>query len=219
MASKFYVFIAVTIFSVINNKADVINHHSISDNIIHIYQTTHNLDSVINNCHMRIKYPREGSEAFRVFNVEIFLTDTLSVIKTQDSRQYTDSLFSQVTLTKQTADYFKSLLFEIYSNNKSVIKDSILTKNTFNFSHPTLWSIKMNLPNQEIKESFNIVNYYFISETPFHIQFEKILQLIWAIKQKIEHDIYSLEDNNSTVEKWIKDKFKGNYYETSDIIY
>ena len=75
----------------------------------------------------------------------------------------------------------------------------------------------MEIEGQLIEESIDLKDYRFSFKNPFNIQFEKILQLIWAIRYKMELEIYSLEDDKSKIEDWIIEKFNGNYYETSNI--
>lgn len=221
MENKIFFFIAI-IFAVldINAKPDVINNRKISDDIIQLYNTTHNLDSIINECIMEIIYSGEGSEWAKIRKVKLVINDTTAVIQSQDTRQIIDEFYSQVSLNKRTADYFKTLFFEIYSQHKSVIKDSVLNEDLSKLSHTSFWTIKLRFPNQEINESLGIDNYYYsFGEDPFYYQFEQILQLIFAIKRKMEYDIYSLKDPDYKMRDWIMENFNGVFYGTSDIIY
>lgn len=219
MVGRIFFTILIVVFTAISGGAEIINSDKISNNIIQLYNKTHNLDSIIKNCCMEIKYSTEGPAAFRIHNIQILLNDTASVIRTQDSRQRIDKLYSQVTLTKETADCFKSLLFDLYSKHQSILNDSIINKGYMKISVATIWSINMEIEGQLIEESIDLKDYRFSFKNPFNIQFEKILQLIWAIRYKMELEIYSLEDDKSKIEDWIIEKFNGNYYETSNIIY
>ena len=219
MGNKFKFLIMAIVLTVTNSFADTINSERISDDVIQLYNTTHNLDSIIKDCFMEITYSSESLEGNRIRKIKLLLSDTASVVQSQDSRQIVDKFYSQVTLNKLTADYFKTILFEIYSQHKSVIKDSILNENFLRITHPTSWSIKLNLPNQEIIESIKTSDYYYSFEDPFHEQFERTLDLIFAIKRKMEYDIYSLKDKDYKMKDWIKEKFDGVFYETTDIIY
>ena len=219
MGNRFQFLIMAISLSVLNSFADTINSERISDDVIQLYNSTHNLDSIIKDCSMEITYSSEGSEWNKIRKVKLLLSDTASVVQSQDSRQIVDKFYSQVTLKKQTADYFKALLFEIYSQHRSVIKDSILNEGLARLYHSTSWSIKLNLPGQEINESIKTSDYYYSFEDPFHEQFERIWELIFAIKRKMEYDIYSLKDKGYKMEDWIKEKFDGVFYETTDIIY
>ena len=128
MVGRIFFTILIVVFTAISGGAEIINSDKISNNIIQLYNKTHNLDSIIKNCCMEIKYSTEGPAAFRIHNIQILLNDTASVIRTQDSRQRIDKLYSQVILTKETADCFKSLLFDLYSKHQSILNDSIINK-------------------------------------------------------------------------------------------
>lgn len=219
MGNRFKFLIMAIVLTVTNSFADTINSERISDDVIQLYNTTHNLDSIIKDCFMEKTYSIESLEGNRIIKVKLLLSDTASVVQSQDSRQRADKFYSQVTLKKPTADYFKILLFEIYSQHKSVIKDSILNEGLARWSPSASWSIKLKLPNQEINESIKTSDYYYSFEDPFHEQFERILDLIFAIKRKMEYDIYSLKDKDYKMKDWIKEKFDGVFYETTDIIY
>ena len=201
-----------------NSKPDnqfnkyIINNDRLSDSIIKLYNSTHNLDSIINNCRMGFQYPLDGPEEKRIIEIEIEFNDTVSIVTTRSASQILGGQRSKVKLTKQTADYFKFLLFEIYSEQRSVIKDSILSGDILLISHSTIWSITLNLPNQKIAEYLQTSSFSFNSETAFHPQFKKIQQLVRAIKRKMEKDIYK-KNVDYTPEKWISEMFQGKYYE------
>lgn len=199
-----------------NSKPDnqfnkyIINNDRLSDSIIKLYNSTHNLDSIINNCRMGFQYPLDGPEEKRIIEIEIEFNDTVSIVTTRSASQILGGQRSKVKLTKQTADYFKFLLFEIYSEQRSVIKDSILNGDILLSSHSTIWSITMNLPKQIIAEYLQTNSFPFISG--FHPQFDKIRQLIQAIKRKMEKDIYNLNDINYEPQNWITETFHDEYY-------
>ena len=203
-----------------NSKPDnqfnkyVFNNEKLSDSIIKYYNRTHNLDSIINNCRMGFEYPLDGPEGKRIIEIGIEFNDSTSIVITRSaSHQIIGEHRSKVKLTKQTADYFKSLLFEIYSEQRSVIKDSILSGDILLISHSTIWSITLNLPNQKIAEYLQTSSVSFNSETAFHPQFKKIQQLVRAIKRKMERDIYKMRDCDYNLDPWIEEMFHGEYYE------
>ena len=192
----------------------VFNNEKLSDSIIKYYNRTHNLDSIINNCRIGFEYPLDGPEGKRIIEIGIEFNDSTSIVITRRaSHQIIGEHRSKVKLTKQTADYFKSLLFEIYSEQKSVIKDSILSGDILLISHSTIWSITLNLPNQKIAEYLQTSSISFNSETAFHPQFKKIQQLVRAIKRKMEKDIYKIKNIDYKPEPWIEEMFHGEYYE------
>ena len=187
----------------------VFNNEKLSDSIIKYYNRTHNLDSIINNCRIGFEYPLDGPEGKRIIEIDIEFNDSASIVITRSARVHR----SKVKLTKQTADYFKSLLFGIYSEQRSVIKDSILSGDILLISHSTIWSITLNLPNQKIAEYLQTSSVSFNSETAFHPQFKKIQQLVRAIKRKMEKDIYKIKNIDYNPEPWIEEMFHGEYYE------
>ena len=191
----------------------VFNNEKLSDSIIKYYNRTHNLDSIINNCRIGFEYPLDGPEGERIIEIDIEFNDSASIVITRSTSQIIGGHRSKVKLTKQTADYFKSLLFGIYSEQRSVIKDSILSGDILLISHSTIWSITLNLPNQKIAEYLQTSSVSFNSETAFHPQFKKIQQLVRAIKRKMESDIYKMRDRDYTPEPWIEEMFHGEYYE------
>lgn len=191
----------------------VFNNDKLSDSIIKYYNSTHNLDSIINNCRMGFEYPLDGPEGKRIIEIEIGFNDSASIVITRSASQIIGGHSNKVKLTKQTADYFKSLLFGIYSEQRSVIKDSILSGDILLISHSTIWSITLNLPNQKIAEYLQTSSLSFNSETAFHPQFKKIQQLVRAIKRKMEKDIYKIKNIDYKPEPWIEEMFHDKYYE------
>ncbi|MBR6746961.1 MAG: hypothetical protein IKL83_06240 [Muribaculaceae bacterium] len=202
-----------------NSKPDnqfnkyVFNNEKLSDSIIKYYNRTHNLDSIINNCRIGFEYPLDGPEGERIIEIDIEFNDSASIVITRSASQIIGGNRSKVKLTKQTANYFKSLLFGIYSEQRSVIKDSILSGDILLISHSTIWSITLDLPNQKIAEYLQTSSISFNSETAFHPQFKKIQQLVRAIKRKMEKDIYKIKNIDYKPEPWIEEMFHGEYYE------
>lgn len=202
-----------------NSKPDnqfnkyVFNNEKLSDSIIKYYNRTHNLDSIINNCRIGFEYPLDGPEGERIIEIDIEFNDSASIVITRSASQIIGGNRSKVKLTKQTANYFKSLLFGIYSEQRSVIKDSILSGDILLISHSTIWSITLDLPNQKIAEYLQTSSVSFNSETAFHPQFKKIQQLVRAIKRKMEKDIYKIKNIDYKPEPWIEEMFHGEYYE------
>lgn len=143
---------------------------------------------------------------------KLLLNDTLSLLRVQDSYY---SPYIQVTLTDSVSDYIKSLLHEIYSEHKSVVKDQYLNANYYVANVVSKWDITINLNGTKTTETIDVYNYEITFDNPFWPQFEKLLWLIYAITNKMERDIYfyTLRFDYSQSEEWITEMFHGNYYE------
>lgn len=62
MGNRFQFLIMAIGLTVTNSFADTINSERISDDVIQLYNTTHNLDSVIKDCSMEKTYSIESLE-------------------------------------------------------------------------------------------------------------------------------------------------------------
>lgn len=93
------------LFACSNDKASVN-----SDKTIEIV----NYDSSGFSCRMERTYNSEGAG---LKNCQILLNDTIAIFRGQTMTQQL-----QVTLTNAVSDYIKSLLYDIYTENRSAIK-------------------------------------------------------------------------------------------------
>ena len=78
MGNKFKFLIMAIVLTVTNSFADTINSERISDDVIQLYNTTHNLDSIIKDCFMEITYSSESLEGNRIRKIKLLLSDTAS---------------------------------------------------------------------------------------------------------------------------------------------
>lgn len=166
-------------------------------------------DSLNFNCIMEYYTDVEG---WGIEISKLLLNDTLSLLRVQDSYY---SPYIQVTLTDSVSDYIKSLLHEIYSEHKSVVKDQYINANYYVANVVSKWDITINLNGTKTTETIDVYNYEITFDNPFWPQFEKLLWLIYAITNKMERDIYfyTLRFDYSQSEEWITEMFHGNYYE------
>lgn len=208
MGNRIKFLIMAIVLTVTNSFADTINSERISDDVIQLYNTTHNLDSVINNCSIGFEYPIDGLEWKRIIEFEIEFNDTASIVTTK--RALWPS--TKVKLKKQVAHYFKSLLYDLYKNYGSIINEHNVG-DLYNVSASFNFSISLNLDGKKIVESYNLLEYMFSYKDPFNPQADRIFELVKAIKRKIEKDIYKLKDLDYEPEPWITEMFHDEYYE------
>ena len=208
MGNRIKFLIMAIVLTVTNSFADTINSERISDDVIQLYNTTHNLDSVINNCSIGFEYPIDGLEWKRIIEFEIEFNDTASIVTTK--RALWPS--TKVKLKKQVAHYFKSLLYDLYKNYGSIINEHNVG-DLYNVSASFNFSISLNLDGKKIVESYNLLEYMFSYKDPFNPQADRIFELVKAIKRKNEKDIYKLKDLDYEPEPWITEMFHDEYYE------
>ena len=179
-------------------------------------QTNNRTSEITSDSHSSfcfLEYYRIGG--LGINRIQLLLSDSTALLRTQvdfDCRPYI-----QITLTKQVADYIKSLFTEIYSEHKSVIKEQYLNLNEVLAisSVTTKCKIIMNINGKRINESIDLFSYKITFDNPFYPQFEKLLSLLFAITNILERDIYcnSFIINYPEPEEWITEMFHGNYYE------
>lgn len=157
----------------------------------------------------RIEY--SCSEGLGIYNYQLLLNDSVTYLRTKAG--YPINPFIQVTLTDSVSEYIKSLLREIYSENKSIVKDQYINEDLCMASVTLKWNIALNMSGKRINESVNIINYMVTFDNPFHPQFEKLLLLTNAITAKMERDIYKSRYRYHEPEEWITEMFHGEYYE------
>lgn len=156
------------------------------------------------NCRMeRIQY-LEGSD-IRI--CQILINDTIALFREQTSLNQL-----QVTLTKHVRDYFKLLLYDIYAKNSSAIKDQYLNEARNITNVKSEWKIAMNMDGKKINEKIDTFDFRFTFDQPFHPQFDRLLELIYAITVKMEQDIFRIENTDYNQEEWITEMFHDEYY-------
>ena len=70
----------------------------------------------------------------------------------------------------------------------------------------------MNINGKKINETRNLMHYIFIDD-PYNFPFDKIIQLILAITNKIERDILNMGNIKPEAAKWITEMFHDEFYE------
>ena len=194
-----YLYICLSFFIACCNDKTLVDNKTTVDII--------DYDSTGFNCRMESSYSIEG---FGITNCKILMNDTIALFR----GQVQNNQFIQVTLTNTVRGYIKSLLYSIYSENKSVIKKQYVNKNDYISSIESKWYIKMNFEGKRIEEDVDVSSYEASFEDPFHPQYYKIEDLVYAITKKIESDIYNFKNTqNYTPKPWIEEMFHGEYYE------
>lgn len=163
------------------------------------------------NCHINLKYDAEGTGQDEVLNIKILLNDSIGIFSIQDFSLFFNRKFVQFSLSKDVVDCFKALLFDLYTNNNSALTAKPYTADEIHVSTQTLWKISLHLGEKKIDERFNLDKYIGF-ENPFQPQFIKILDLIWAIKYKIDRDLFHIKRHRNIAE-WITEMFHDKYYE------
>lgn len=141
---------------------------------------------------------------------QILINDTIAIFRGQTYYEQ-----CQVTLTKPIADCIKSLLYDIYSEQNSVIKDQYINETHGITGYKPEWNIVMNMKGKRIKESVDLLGYGLTFKKPWHPKVEKLLPLIYAITDKMEQDIFKIEYLHRLYkpDEWIIEMFHGEYYE------
>lgn len=66
---------------------------------------------------------------------------------------------------------------------------------------------------KKINEKIDTFDFRFTFDDPFHHQFDRLLELIYAIIVKMEQDIFRIENTDYNQEEWITEMFHNKYYE------
>lgn len=166
-----------------------------------------NYNNVEFNCRMEriynTEYHLEG-----IHGCQILLNDTIALFRDQTSIKQL-----QVTLTQPVRDYIKLLLYDIYANNSSAVKDQYLNEMRYITNVKSEWKIAMNMDGKKINEKIDTFDFRFTFGAPFHSQFDRLLELIYAITVKMEQDIFEVENTHYNQEEWITKMFHDEFYE------
>lgn len=160
-----------------------------------------------------------AGEIWDTVKCQISLNDTIAVFRVQSRDQSSYNGYTLLKLNKQTADCFKSLLFELYSNHDSALKDGIPNERDIISSTQDNLSISLTIGEKQINEFFHVTDILASYENfdPFRPQFYKIRELIDAIILKMEYEKNKNHNNYKrtlTIPDWITEKFNNEYYET-----
>ena len=186
--------------------------NSLTKEAMQSVNTEINPDSIDLNCHIEVEYSFEGRPPSWILNVQLILTDSVSLYKARTKEHRYNDEYIITTLNKQTASCFEILLYDLYSTSQSVVKDKYINEPHAIFSDSSVWHIKLSINNKHIDETVDILDYMVSFDEPFNIQFEQIMQLVYAITNKIERDILKVKGERKEAE-WITKTFNDEYYE------
>ena len=164
-------------------------------------------------CAINAHYNAEGCFPSEILNVQLILNDSIYICKAKTMDNYFTNEYIIITLKPQVANCFKALLYDLYSSHNSVIKDKYINEPHAICSASSEWCIKLRINGKNINETIDILGYTFSYDDPFNIQFEQIMQLVYAITNKIERDILRLKHIKWEAEEWISKTFNDEYYE------
>lgn len=160
-----------------------------------------------------------AGEIWDTVKCQIILNDTIAVFRVQSRNQSSYDGYTLLKLNKQTADCFRSLLFELYSERNSALKDSIPNERHSISSTQDDLSVSLTIGDKKINEFFHVTDILASYENfdPFRPQFHKLRELIDAIILKVEYEKNKNHNNYKrtlTTPDWITEKFNNEYYET-----
>ena len=229
MVNKQYLFFPI-IFLVSGCISNVDNHDSNSnESEIIMHQICEDADSTINDkfaipdsisLDCQLNYSRFGETTF-ITKFQLTLNPTNAILNVEGhtlNKECTDIEIKklQLTLKERVANCFRRLLFELYSDNDSSLKDSLPEKRWITIVANNSLSIEINLNNKHVKESFEVENtiatYGEDNIYPFKPQFEKLYKLIIAIILKAEDQFYGI-GHKLDAPDWIVEEFNYDYYE------
>lgn len=200
----------ISVFTSIS--ADIRERDKSEQPIVQLLRSDINIDSIVFDCSIDVEYNPEGCGHSNILNVQLILNDSISLFKIKTKTQYLGKEYMPITLNKSSVNCLKILLYNLYSNNNSIIADKYIRSNTtYKSSDSYLWKIKINLDGKEIKESHNIAP-YMVFDDSLNFPFYPIWQLILAITNKIERDILQLENIKPKAAQWITEMFHDEYY-------
>lgn len=156
-----------------------------------------------------------AGDLWNTVKCQLILNDTIAVLRVQSWEQSLNNNYSHLSLNKKSADCFKSLFHEIYSEHSSALKDGFLNERNVNGSTQEDLSISLTLNNKRINEYFHVLDILdsYKNYNPFRPQFYKIRELIIAIILRFEKkDVYN-NNEYQIVPDWIKEKFHDEYYD------
>lgn len=161
-------------------------------------------------------------DAWKIFGCQIIFKDTITEICVRDLREHhIQNEYFLITLNKPVTDCLKSLLYSIYSDSNTALKDGIPNERYVIGSNRSDLSINLILNEKIVNEFFHVWDIHdsyrsFVTFTnnfePFRPPFYKMMELIYDILFEINKEIYHGRSRKKATD-WIEDKFNYNYYE------
>lgn len=96
--------------------------NSLTKEAMQSVNTEINPDSIDLNCRIDVSYNFEGRSPSSILNGQLILTDSVSLYKARTKENHYIDEYIITTLNKPTANFFKVLLYDLYTSHNSVIK-------------------------------------------------------------------------------------------------
>lgn len=195
---------AITTFNTINNLTKFLSDSvktDIDPDSIEIYGT--------------LNYICPG-DAWEIADCQIIFKGTTAEIYVQSfGGQTSKNEYILITLNKPVTDCLKSLLYAIYSDSNTALKDGIPNERSVIGSAKNDLSIKIIFNGKIVNEFFHVfdIQFSYSGFDPFKPSFYKMLELIEGILCKVDYEIYHGRRGEMATD-WVKEKFNYNYYET-----
>ncbi len=156
-----------------------------------------------------------------IFECQIIFMDSIAEVYVQDFRkQSINNEYFLITLNKPATDRLKTLLYSIYSDSNTALKDGIPNERSIMSANRSDLSIKLLLNGKIVNEFFHVWDIHYsyrsiITSTntlePFKPPFYKMLELIYDILFQIDKEIYHGRSNRKATD-WVENEFNYNYY-------
>lgn len=156
-----------------------------------------------------------------IFECQILFMDSITEIYVKDFREQSiNNEYFLITLNKPVTDRLKTLLYSIYSDSNTALKDGIPNERSVKSSNRSDLSINLLLNGKIVNEFFHVWDIHnsyrsIITSTntldPFKPPFYKMLELIYDILFQIDKEIYHGRSNRKAND-WVENEFNYNYY-------
>ena len=160
-------------------------------------------------------------DAWEIAECQIIFKDTVAEIYVQGLReQPLRKEYFLITLNKPVTDRLKLLLYSIYSDGNTALKDGIPNERSVIGSNRSDLSINLILNGKIVNEFFHVWDIHYsyqslVSSTntlePFKSSFYKMMELIYDILFQIDKEIYHGRRHKKATD-WIENEFNYNYY-------
>lgn len=154
-------------------------------------------------------------DAWKIADCQILFKDTIAEIYVRSlSEQHLKNEYHLITLNKPVTDCLKSLLYAIYSDSNTALKEGIPNERYVIGSSQNDLSIKLIVNGKIVNEFFHVddIQFSYSGFDPFRPPFYKMMDLINGILCKVDNDIY-LGRRGELATDWVEEKFNYNYYD------
>ncbi len=154
-------------------------------------------------------------DAWKIADCQIIFKDTIAEIHVRSlSERPLKNEYHLISLNKPVTDCLKSLLYAIYSDSNTALKEGIPNERLVIGSSQNDLSIKLIVNGKIVNEFFHVddIQFSYSGFEPFRPPFYKMMDLINDILCKVDNDIYHGRRGERATD-WVKEMFNYNYYE------